>query len=424
MKKFSWMSDQGCRVLIDQLHDGIFVIEEGTLVYANQVLAKMLGYTVNELIGRSFIELISSEERSLVWERHRARLAGEDVPDQYEFHLATAQGALIFCSFSASLSVNPQGQTVTVGSVRDVTRQKAALAELEASKMELKSIFDELPDVFYRTNMQGIITMISPSCFDINGYRQEEMLGTALADYYESPEDRQKIVQAITDGGGKAIRVEAGLRHKDGSTIWISTNAFVRLGADGQPVSVEGVARDISERKRMEDQLTALSRTDDLTGVYSRRYFMDKSEEVIKVMRRYQHTASLLIADLDHFKKINDSHGHHIGDIALIAFIKACRQEIRESDILGRLGGEEFGLMLPETSMQNALALAERIRKATAAIEIPLGDQMIGISVSIGLVELGAEDLSLDSVMRRADLAMYQAKERGRNRVVSSFEHA
>ena len=424
MEKFSWSSDQGCRVLIDHLQDGIFVIEEGVMAYVNLRFAEMLGRTVNELIGLPFIELIAVEEQSLVWERHRARLSGEKVPDQYDLHLSTAQGSLIFCSMNVSLTENPQGHTVAIGSVRDVTQQKMALAELETSKMELKSIYNELPDVFYRTNMQGIITMISPSCFDVNGYRQQEMLGTAMSDYYVTPEERQKIVQAITDGGGKATGVEAGLKHKDGTTVWISTNAFIRFDADHQPISVDGVARDISGRKRMEDQLTALARTDGLTGVYNRSYFMDKSDAVIEVMRRYQHPASMMMLDLDHFKKINDNYGHHVGDLALLAFTKACRQEIRESDVLGRLGGEEFGLLLPETSIQNAQVLAERIRKATAAIEVPLGDRMIGITVSIGLVELSAEDLSLSSVMRRADLAMYQAKERGRNQVVFSFESA
>jgi len=422
LEKFLWQSDQGCRVLIDHLQDGIYVIEEAKLVYVNQQLAKMLGYPINELIGRSFIELVASEDQSLVLERYRARLSGEKVPEQYEIHLLTAQGSVICCSLNVGLSKSQKDHNVIVGSARDVTQQMATLAELESTKAELKSIFDRLPDVFYRTNMQGIITMISPTCFDVIGYRQEEMLGTAMSDYYVTPEDRQKTVQAITDGGGKAIRVEAGLRHKDGSIIWMSTNAFVRYGSDNQPVSVDGVAHDISGRKRMEDQLTALSRTDGLTGVYNRRYFIEKSEELINVMRRYQHPASMLIADLDLFKNINDKYGHYMGDVALIAFTNICRQEIRESDVLGRLGGEEFGLMLPETPIQYAQNLAERIRKATAAIEIPLGDNMIGVTVSIGLVELRPEDQSLYSVMRRADLAMYQAKERGRNQVVTSAE--
>lgn len=421
MEKFSWLSDQGCRALIDNLQDGIYVIEDGALAYVNQRLAGMLGYQVNELISRPFIELIADEDKPLVLERYRARLSGEKVPELYDIHLVTAQGTLIYCALNIGLIETSAGKTVTIGSARDVTRQKAELAELEATKGELKSIFDHLPDVFYRTNMSGIITMISPSCFDILGYRQEVMLGTPMADYYETPGDRQKIVQAITEGGGKATRVEAGLRHKGGHIIWISTNAVVCFDPAGKPVCIEGVARDISERKQMEEQLTALTRTDGLTGVCTRRYFMDKSEAVIEVMRRYQRPASMMVLDLDHFKRINDNYGHHIGDLALIAFTRSCRQEIRESDVLGRLGGEEFGLMLPETTIQNAQIMAERICNAVAAVEIPVNDRMVRITVSIGLVGLGVEDKSLDTVLRRADQAMYQAKEKGRNQVVTSL---
>lgn len=421
MEQISWLSAQGYQGLLDHLQDGIFVIEAGQLAYVNQRQADMLGYPVDELIGRPFLELVAAEDRPLVWERHQARLAGEKVPKQYDIHLATARG-VICCSFNVGLGESMEGSTVTVGSARDVTQQRKALAELEASKVELKSILDQLPDVLYRTDMQGIITMISPVCFDILGFGREEMLGTPLSDYYNIRGDRQKIVRAIFEAGGKAIRIESALRHKDGSIVWVLTNAFVRFDSGGQPVSIEGLARDISERKRMEDQLIALSRTDGLTGAYSRGHFMDRSEEVINMMRRYQHPVSMMVADLDHFKTINDKYGHHAGDLALKAFTSVCRQEIRESDILGRLGGEEFGLMLPETTIQHAQVLAERIRKAASALEITLDGHTIGITVSIGLVELSTEDASLDSVIRRADLAMYQAKAAGRNQVVTAME--
>jgi diguanylate cyclase (GGDEF)-like protein/PAS domain S-box-containing protein len=421
LEQISWLSGQGHQVLLDRLQDGIFVIEAGQLAYVNQRLADMLGYPIDELIGRPFLEVVAAEDQSLVWERHHARLAGEKVPEQYDIHLSTARG-VICCSLNVGLGESKEGSTVTVGSARDVTQQRKALAELEASKVELKSILDQLPDVLYRTDMQGIITMISPACFDIIGFRREEMLGTALSDYYSIREDRQRIVQAICEAGGKAIRVESSLRHKDGSVVWVLTNAFVRFDSDQQPVSIEGLARDISERKRMEEQLMTLSRTDVLTGAFSRGYFMEKCEEVINMMRRYQRPASMMVADLDHFKTINDKYGHHAGDLALKAFTNVCRQEIRESDILGRLGGEEFGLMLPETTIQHAQVLAERIRKAASAIEIKLDDQIIRIAVSIGLVELSTEDAKLDSVMRRADLAMYQAKAGGRNQVVTAME--
>lgn len=422
MKNFSWLSEHGYRVLIDHLQDGIFVIEDEKFTYVNQRLADKLGYPVEELIGRPFVDVVADEDKSMASERYRARVAGGKEPESYDLRIATALGTTICCSISVGLSKNQAGATVAVGSVRDVTEEKAVLAELQASREELKSIFDHLPDIFYRTNMQGIVTKISPACYHILGYRPEEMLGTALSGYYINPDERQKISQAIISGGGKATRVEAALKHKNGSTVWISTSAFVRCDRDGQPIFIEGVARDVSDHKQIENQLIAISRTDGLTGVYNRGYFMDRAEEVINMMKRYQRPASMIIADLDHFKTINDNHGHHAGDLALKTFTDACRREIREHDILGRLGGEEFGLLLPETAIQHGKVLAERIRNAVAAISIPLVDRMIGITVSIGLVELSTNDASLESVMRRADLAMYQAKSRGRNQVVASME--
>jgi diguanylate cyclase (GGDEF)-like protein/PAS domain S-box-containing protein len=422
LKKLSWLSEHGYQVLLDRLQDGIFAIEDGKLIYVNQRLATMLGFPLDELINRPFLELVAVSDRPLVAERHYGRLAGKKVPEIYDMRLLTSRGEEILCSLNVGLGETKVGATVTVGSVRDVTEQRAAQAELEKSKADLKSIFDKLPDVLYRTDMNGIIVMISPSCFDIIGYRPEEMLGTALSDYYYVREDRQDVVQAALDSGGKATQIEAKLKHKNGAIIWFSANVSVHFDPDGKPGYIEGVARDVSVRRQMEEQLVALSRTDELTGASNRRYFLDKSEDVICMMKRYQRPVSMMIADLDNFKSINDNYGHRAGDLALKAFAEICRGEIRESDIFGRLGGEEFGLMLPETTIQEAQVLAERILNATNALEIRLDGQAIRFTVSIGLIELDADDTSLNKVIHRADLAMYQAKAQGRNRIVTAIK--
>ena len=422
MKKLSWLSEHGYQVLLDRLQDGIFAIEDGKLIYVNQRLATMLGYPLDELIDRPFLEMVAVADRPLVAERHYGRLAGKKVPENYDMRLLTSRGEEILCSLNVGLGETTVGATVTVGSVRDVTEQRAAQAELEKSKSDLKSIFDKLPDVLYRTDMNGIIVMVSPSCFDIIGYRPEELLGTALSDYYYVRGERQDVVQAVLNGGGKPTQIETRLNHKNGKIIWLSANISVHYGPDGKPAYIEGVARDVSGRKQMEEQLVVLSRTDELTGASNRRHFLDKSEDVICMMKRYQRPVSMMIADLDNFKSINDNYGHRAGDLALKAFAEICRGEIRESDIFGRLGGEEFGLMLPETTIQEAQVLAERILNATNALEIRLDGQAIRFTVSIGLIELDADDTSLNKVIHRADLAMYQAKAQGRNRIVTAIK--
>jgi len=422
LEKLLWLSDHGCKVLVEHLQDGIFVIEDEKFTYVNQHLADMFAYPVDGLIGKPFIELVADMDKAMVQERHHARIAGKNVPELYDIHIITGHGSIICCSLNVGLSTDQSGKFVAVGSVRDVTQQRVALASLQAAKADLSSIFEQLPDVFYRTDMQGIITKMSPSCFDVLGYSAEEFLGTSLASYYKTPEERQKVVLAIIAGGGKATRVEAAFKHKNGSTVWVSTSAIVRNSPEGHPICIEGVARDVTEQKGMEEHLIALSRIDSMTGVYNRRYYMDKCEEVINMMKRYHRPASMMVADLDYFKSINDSYGHHAGDLALKAFADVCRQEIRESDFLGRLGGEEFGLMLPETTFEQAKTLAERIRKSVEDLVVRVGDDSISFTVSIGLVELNINDTSLDSIMSCADLAMYRAKATGRNRVVALNE--
>ncbi|HEU0189529.1 MAG TPA: PAS domain S-box protein [Gallionella sp.] len=255
MEKFSWLSDHGRLALIDCLHDGIFVIDYVNFAYVNQPLAEMLGYPIEEMVGHPFINFVADEDKPLVLSRHKARLAGEEVPEQYEIKLSTAQGTTLYCALNVTLSKNSDGNIVSIGSVRDITQQKAIQVELEASQIELESIFNRLPDVFYRTDMQGITIKISPSVFDLLGYRPEEILGTPMASHYNNPEDRQKIVQAIIEGGGKATQVEAALKRKDGSVIWVSTSAYTRYEPDGTPFCVEGTARNITERKQMENKL-------------------------------------------------------------------------------------------------------------------------------------------------------------------------
>ena len=420
MNQSSGLTEPNYRVLLDHLQDGIFVIENEKLVFVNQRLADILGYPMEYLIGKSFIDFITEQDKLMVLERHRARLSGVQVPEVYDLRLVTGQGRTICCALNAGLSKSQLGATVAIGSLRDVTAQRAALEELQSSKEELKSIFDHLPDVFYRTDMRGILTRVSPSCFDLLGYHPDEMLDTSLVDYYANPDDRPKIVKAIMDGGGQAVQVEAALKRKDGAVIWVSTSASMRYGPDGNPVCIEGLSRNISERKRMEDLLVTLSRTDMLTGAYNRGHFLERAEEVIGMVKRYEHSATVMMADLDHFKSINDRYGHQAGDLILETFARVCQNEIREPDIFGRLGGEEFVLMLPETPIQQALILAERIRKATSAIRIPLENRMISVTVSIGLAQIEDEERPLESALHRADQALYKAKNNGRNQVATS----
>lgn len=171
------------------------------------------------------------------------------------------------------------------------------------------------------------------------------------------------------------------------------------------------------DRQRLEMQ--QLAQTDGLTGLYNRREFMARLRQRLADQRMQDAAVSVCMLDIDHFKSINDHHGHAGGDLALVALADVCRREMRATDVVGRLGGEEFGLLLGDTTTAAALASAERLRKAIEALQVPLpGGTLLRMTASIGVASRANRQEDADALLARADHALYRAKHAGRNRVV------
>lgn len=167
-------------------------------------------------------------------------------------------------------------------------------------------------------------------------------------------------------------------------------------------------------------ELEELSITDALTNAFNRRYFMEQLKREVKRASRYGPTVSLLMVDIDHFKRVNDTYGHQVGDEVLTGVARALSQNIRETDVLGRYGGEEFSIMLPSTDTPGALVLAERLRKIISQTSFEFKGRPLSVSASLGVSTWNA-DLkdNFEELIRLADAALYRAKEQGRNRVCS-----
>ena len=198
------------------------------------------------------------------------------------------------------------------------------------------------------------------------------------------------------------------------------------LEVTGKPLKINGQSFgfittyvDITEHKRMASRLREMANTDVLTELYNRRYFTTLLTREIKRCERTGHALSVLLLDLDHFKSVNDRFGHNIGDLTLKSFAKTCKGELRDIDIMGRLGGEEFGIYLPETGRDGAFILAERIREAIGKMELhDENDTPFHITVSIGVCVYDSMfDERMEDLIKRADKALYRAKSQGRNRV-------
>ena len=170
----------------------------------------------------------------------------------------------------------------------------------------------------------------------------------------------------------------------------------------------------------LEIELERLATVDPLTGAFNRRHFTHCAEVEISRSTRHDHALALLVLDIDHFKGINDTHGHHTGDIALCEFAETCRRTLRRTDTLGRMGGEEFAVLLPETDIAATRLIAERLREHVENIELPAERGAVTFTVSVGVAVLRGNADKLSDLLQRADAALYEAKRRGRNQVVVS----
>lgn len=179
-----------------------------------------------------------------------------------------------------------------------------------------------------------------------------------------------------------------------------------------------GYQQDITDRKRLEQQLKELATIDDMTQVWNRRYFLKAAEEEFERAQRYKDVFSFLMIDADHFKAVNDNYSHAAGDLVLVNLAKVMSDSVRKVDYVGRLGGEEFAILLPSTPETEARLLAERIREAVEKHPADYNGQNLSITISIGVSSYRTADQDLDQLIQRADKALYEAKNQGRNRVV------
>jgi len=312
--------------------------------------------------------------------------------------------------------------------VRELEASRAQLAELNRTlearvnertrdfrlaEQRLQSILDAVvfPIVITRCG-DHTVRYANPRMAELFGALPADMTGTRGDDVFADAAERARLFAGLQATGrveGQEVRLRLGC----GNTLWVQVSA-VHMEFDGEPC-VLAAFHDISARKSMETELKRLATTDTLTGSANRRQFLDLAARELSRARRFGSLVSALIFDIDHFKSVNDTFGHQAGDQVLQAVAEAARSTLREVDVFGRLGGEEFAGILPQTGLSQAAAVAERLRLRVRAADhgVPgLGP----VTVSVGVAELVPGD-GVDDLLAAADQALYRAKREGRDRV-------
>lgn len=302
-----------------------------------------------------------------------------------------------------------------------VTNLQARNSILRESREEMRIIADYSYAWESWHDPDGQLMWVNSASERVTGYSPAECL--SMAEYplpiihpADQPFVKKALEAAVTVMSEKDI--EFRILHKDGEQRWCASASRPVVDTKGVARGFRSSTRDITDRKALESRLEHLAETDTLTGIYNRRKLFEIMTTELYRATRYGVPLSIALFDLDHFKVVNDTHGHAAGDACLVAFVELIKGAIRQSDVFARLGGEEFVLLLPETRVHEAKLLTDKLRGLTAEMEIPYDGQTLGLTVSAGVTTVSNKDAAVDDLFDRADAALYQAKDEGRNRVV------
>ncbi len=397
---------------------GIFIAQQGRVVKTNERFARMFRYdSIQDILGLEIVRLHLTPQHydEFTGNMFEALKSGNNILLEYRFKCK--DGTLIWCQC--------HGQALDVTDlakgffwiIEDITKRKEAAVKLLAANRELESYFNnDIAGIFITRN--GYIVKSNKRFAEILKYNSvSDLVGMDVCQLHLSTENYQEFnrrMQYMIKNGNKII-IEYKFVCADGTLIWCQ--------CQGQAIDSENlqqgffwIIEDITKRKEAEEKLFFFATTDELSNTNNRRHFLDLASHELARHERSKLPVSFLMLDIDKFKEINDSYGHAVGDRAIAHFAGACRAAIRRSDILGRLGGDEFCVLLPETAFDDSMEVAERILNAIRALRINDVPDFSGLSTSIGIITISdCHEVDIDHYIAQADKALYMAKAAGRN---------
>jgi diguanylate cyclase (GGDEF)-like protein/PAS domain S-box-containing protein len=294
---------------------------------------------------------------------------------------------------------------------RDITERKAEQAARTVADAQFRTAFDDAAIGMALVAPDGAWLRVNPALCAILGYTREQLQAKTFQDITH-PEDLDAdlaLVHQVLAGERSSYQLEKRYFRGDGSTVWALLSVSLVRDADGAPLHFVSQVQDISERKRLETELHRLATLDDLTGLFNRREFAHELARHLALARRHHVDAAVLMLDLDGLKTVNDTLGHHGGDMLLRHVADVLRSRLRASDVIARLGGDEFAVLLTQTGADEAAGIRDDLYRELGARPARVEGCDIAVTASIGLAVLDAT-LDPESILGRADQAMYQAK--------------
>ncbi|HUR83221.1 MAG TPA: EAL domain-containing protein [Thermoanaerobaculia bacterium] len=377
----------------------------GRMLECNDAFAAMLGYASREELLRVPASdlYFSVEER----ERFLNAVRGHGVIRGMEVCLRRKDGAAVWLIESVHLS----GDTLE-GTVIDITDRKHAENALRESEARYRLMAENSTDLIARTTPDGCFVYASDAIRNLLGFEPAEVIGKRIRDVIH-PDDRPTLRMIVPDANGHTFSYRAV--RKDGSVIWFESTSRALFDADGEMTEVISVSRDISERRRAEEQIEYQAYHDGLTGLPNRLLFRDRLTVALAHAKRQDHPLVLMFLDLDRFKIVNDTLGHSLGDELLRAVAVRLRNVLREGDTIARMGGDEFTVLLTDLKdARDAARIAQKLLE-TVGHPVRVEGHELYVTTSIGIAVFPNDGDTAELLLKNADSAMYRAKEAGRN---------
>ncbi|WP_421259775.1 sensor domain-containing diguanylate cyclase [Aeromonas sp. 600774] len=389
---------------------------DGRYIYANQAVLDLFGCTLAELQGkddRAFFDLDFSEDlrrndRQVL--EQQVAIAREEIN-----YLKPTGEKRVYWSVKKPMYDRDGNLIGLCGISTDITEHKLIEAHMAEQHQLLEIILANVDAHIYMKDSQHRFLYVNQKVCALLGLPAEQIINRSDNELF-SPHGANQLWQLDNrvfetgelQAGEESLTDTEGKQH-----YYWSVKVPFKL-ADGTPTLI-GISSDITELHQLKEQLQYQSVRDSLSGLYNRRFFFEVCEKNLSMNMRHQLTSVLIVLDVDQFKCINDRYGHPLGDQALIHLGRVMQSVLRSEDVLARIGGDEFAILLPNTTLSAAASLAERLRKQVMQSPLPLadGDELV-ITISAGLVE-NSKGEQMESLYARADQMLYQAKQSGRN---------
>jgi len=422
-------------------------LSDSTYQYVNKLAGDQVGLSQAEMIGMEAIDFyVEPSARQIVLDAIRKTGSIRS----FEAQLKRVDGSTFWALFSATLATVDDEQVILAGII-DISARKQIEEAMRESERRYRLLTEDMKDVVWILDIESMyFTYVSPSVERLRGYTADEVMAKPVYDAL-MPNAKEHLIRLIqqrsadflADQGGtpKFYINEVEQPCKDGSSVWTEIVDYYSFSEETGKVELHGVTRDISERKLAEQKLRQINEElqvqleeiqelqsqlheqamrDVLTGLFNRRYMQEILDQTLAHATREQSSVCVMMIDIDHFKQLNDDHGHKAGDLVLQAMGSLLHSHTRQMDTACRYGGEEFVVIMPTATLDTALRRADELRQKFAAMRVEFDDLQLQSTISIGVAIFPSNGDHSDALLRSADQALYMAKATGRNRMCAA----